>query len=135
MWFLLGLVSGSSPFLPRDAMKARPMPSCGVCVCVCVCRYVCPSFVHSVKTNKDIFEIFSPSGSHSILVYQTAWRESPLTGASNAGGVGRNRDYEPISGILASLPAVVRLQQARCCQHGRRWTTATVPPQVVTHRW
>ena len=27
---------GLSRFLPRDAMQARPMPSCGVCVCLCV---------------------------------------------------------------------------------------------------
>ena len=58
---------------------ARPMASWGVCVSV----------------------IFSPSGSHTILVfpYQTGWRYSngnPANGASNAGGVGRNRDSEPI---------------------------------------
>ena len=51
-----------------------------VCVCVCVCVTVCVSvtFVSCVKTNKDIFEIFSPSGSHTILVfpYQTWWRYS-----------------------------------------------------------
>jgi len=29
---------------------------------------------------------------------------------------------------------LLTLQQARCCQHGRMWTTATVA-QVVTHRW
>jgi len=44
-----------------------------VCVCVCVChvRTFC-------QTNKDIFEIFSPSGSQAILVfpYQTAWQYS-----------------------------------------------------------
>jgi len=36
---------------------------------------VCVTFVHSVKTNKDIFKFFfSPSGSHTILVFphQTA---------------------------------------------------------------
>ena len=34
------------------------------------------TFVHSVKTNKGMFEIFSPSGSHTILVfpYQTSWQ-------------------------------------------------------------
>jgi len=58
-------------FLPRDAMHkavARRMPSCGVCVCVSV------TFVDHVKMNKDIFKIFSPSGSHTILVFlcQTA---------------------------------------------------------------
>ena len=28
-------------FLPRDAMQARPMPSCGVCLCVCHVREFC----------------------------------------------------------------------------------------------
>jgi len=55
--------------------SAAYMPSCGMCVwgCVCVChvRTFC-------QTNKDIFEIFSPSGSQAILVfpYQTAWQYS-----------------------------------------------------------
>jgi len=78
--------------------------------CLSVCLFVCMSvtFVHSVKTNKDIFEIFSLSGSQAILVflYQTASQYSdvnPLTGASNAGGVGRNRNSEPISGFTALL--------------------------------
>ena len=44
----------------------------GVCVCVSV------TFVDHVHTNKDIFEFFSPSDSHIILVfpYQTGWRYS-----------------------------------------------------------
>ena len=55
------------------------------------CPSVRPSvtFVDHVKTNKHIFEIFSPSGSDAILVfpYQRGCRYSdgnPLTGASNA---------------------------------------------------
>ena len=59
--------------------------------CPSVCLSVRPSvtFVDHVKTNKHIFEMFLPSGSHTILVfpYQTGWRYSdgsPLTGASNA---------------------------------------------------
>jgi len=51
------------------------------------CLSVCPSvtFVDHVKTNKHIFENFSPSSSHAILVfpYQTGWRysdENPPTG-------------------------------------------------------
>jgi len=50
------------------------MPACGVCVSVCVSD----TFVSCVKTNKDIFEIYSPSGSHIILVfpYRTGWRYS-----------------------------------------------------------
>ena len=97
------------------------------CLCVCVCVSV--MFVSCVKTNKDIFEIFSPSGSHIILVfpYQTGWRYSD--GNRSNGGVecrciGRNRDSEPICLLLT-------LQQARCCKHGRRWTTATIS-KVVT---
>jgi len=76
----------------------------GLC---CHAAFVCVSvtFVNSVKTNKHIFRFFFPSASHTILVfpYQTSWRYSdgdPLTGASNAGGVGRNRDYELISGFI-----------------------------------
>jgi len=35
-------------FLPRDAMQARSMLSCGVCMFVCmfVCLFVCPSVCH-----------------------------------------------------------------------------------------
>jgi len=72
------------------------------------CLSVCVSvkFVDHVKTNKHIFKIFSPSGRHTILVfpYQMGWRysdENPLTGVSNAGGVGRNPDAEPIPGFSA----------------------------------
>jgi len=93
--------------------------------------FVCVSvtFVDCVYTNKDIFEIFSPSGSHTILVFphQTKWRYSdgnPLTLASNACGVKRHRDSDPICLLLT-------LRQARCCQHGRQWHTATIS-QVVT---
>ena len=80
-------------WLPRDAMQARPMPSCGVHPSVCVCLSV--TFVHSVKTNKHISNFFSPSCKHTILVfpYQTSWQCSdgdPLTGASNARGYKKN---------------------------------------------
>ena len=66
--------------------------------------------LHSVKMNKHIFKSFSPSGIQphhsSFSVYQTAQQwpiptGTPLTGASNAGGVGRNRYSEPISGFTA----------------------------------
>jgi len=73
------------------------MPSPGLHVSV--------TFVDHVKTNKGIFEIFSPSGSQAILVfqYQMGWRCSdgklgtPLTGASNAMGLWENDDFPPIS--------------------------------------
>ena len=63
---------------------------CLICICICisavvmrcfsVCLSVCVSvtFVDHVKTNKDVFEIFSLSDSHTILVFrhQTGWRYS-----------------------------------------------------------
>jgi len=62
---------------------------CRHAVSVCVCLSVCVSvtFVSCVKTNKDIFEIFSQSGSHTILLfsYQTGWRCSD--GSPPNGGV------------------------------------------------
>jgi len=59
--------------------------------------------VDSVETDKHIFKIFSLLGSQTILVfpYQMLSQYSdgdPLVGASNAGGVGTNRDCCPISG-------------------------------------
>ena len=55
-------------FLPRDAMHKRGLCHHAVPVCLSV------TFVSCVKTNKDIIKIFSPSGSHAILVFpcQTA---------------------------------------------------------------
>jgi len=94
------------------------MPSCGVCVCV--------TFVSCVKTNKDIVEIFSPSGRHTVLVfpYQTGWRYSdgnfPLTGASNAGGVGKKRDSERISGFAAYRSAVSSTARVAKCEKQSR---------------
>ena len=89
------------------------------CAMLCKRSLSCPSvtFVHPVKMNKHIFKNFSPLGSQATLVfpYHTAWQYSNanrLMGASNAGGVGRNRDSEPTSGFTAwcqrcSWPAVV----------------------------
>jgi len=60
-----------------------------VCVCVCLSAYVSVTFVDHVKTNKHIFELFSPSGSHTILVfpYQTGWRYSDGNRPPPNGGV------------------------------------------------
>jgi len=64
------------------------------------------TFVDHVQTNTHIFKKFSPSGSRTILVFHTKWdgdipTGTPLTGALNAGGLGRNHDSEPISGFIA----------------------------------
>ena len=100
------------------------------------CPSVCPSvtFVNSVKTNKRIFNFFSPTGSHIILVflYQTSmaifrWGLPPITGASNAaGGVGRNRDSEPTPGSI------------ECCERLERqvqYTRRDRPWRVDDTRW
>jgi len=50
------------------------------------------------------------------------FRRKPPKGVANAGGVGRNRDSEPISS------RAVNAATARCYQHG-----AVGPWQVVTH--
>ena len=77
----------------------------------CLSVRVSVTFVSTVKMNKHIIESFSLSGSHTILVFpcKTALQNSdwnPPNGASNAGGVGRNRDSESISGfcLLLTLP-------------------------------
>ena len=77
-----------------------------LCISAAIAGMRCPSvtFVCCVKTNKNIFEIFSPLGSQAILVFlcQTVLlcdipTGIPLTGASNAGAVGKQRDSERIS--------------------------------------
>ena len=81
------MTDGCQSFLPRDAMLSCSVrPSC-------VCLSVCPSvmFVDHVKTNKHIFEFFSPSGSDTILVfpYQRGSRYSdgnPLNGGVECKG-------------------------------------------------
>jgi len=109
-------------------MQVRLMLSCGVCVCV--------TFVHSVKTDKYIFQIFSLSGSHTILVFpdQTAWQYSDgnlPNGGVEAGGVGRNLDSEPISGFIACCEPFQRQMQIHIAaiDHGEFITL------VAAKRW
>ena len=84
---------------------ARLLPSPGVCLSV--------TFVSSAKTNKDIFEIFSPFGSLAILVfpYQTGWRYS--NGASNARGYEKIDDFRPISRCISETVIVRWAHAAR----------------------
>ena len=79
--------------LCRHAVSVR------LCVCVCLC--LSRSWFLSKRIN--LSSIFSPVGSHTILVfsYQISWQYAdgnpPPTAALNASGVGRNRDSEWIS--------------------------------------
>ena len=91
-------------------------------LCICVCVRVSVTFVDCVETNKHSIKIFSPSGSHAILVVPCQWHSNipmgtPLTGASNGGGVGRNHNSEPLFGLTACVNAAT----GRCCKCGRRW--------------
>jgi len=103
-----------------------------VFVCLSVCLFV--TIVYSVKTNKHIFKILSESGSQAILVLSAPnvmaiFLMGPPTEASNAGGVDRNSDSEPISGFTA------------CCQRCNRPVVInTTPPDhgpasCDTYRW
>jgi len=118
-------------FLPRDAMHKHGICCHAVSVCVSICVSV--TFVICVKTNKHVFKFFSPPGSQAIVFQlQTAWRYSdgnpPNGGVECRWGKQKSRflAYIWLSCLLLTL------QQARCCQHSRRWT---IVAQVVTHRW
>jgi len=86
---------------------------------------VCPSvtFVNCAKKNK---EIFSTSGSHTILVFFHTKRHgnirtgTPLTGASNAGGVGKKRDYGRKSGFAAYRSTVLSTVLVANCEKQSR---------------
>ena len=106
--------------------------------CLCVCLSV--TFVDCVKTNNHSINIFFTIGQphHSILFScQTAQQYSDGN-PHNWWDIGINRDSEPISGLTACVNNLTYTslfnEQARCCKHGRRLTTATVS-QVMTHRW
>jgi len=84
---------------------------------VSVCLSVRPSvtFVDHVKTNKDIFEIFSPSGSDTILVFfipngmAIFPLEPPNGGIECRRGIGRNRDC----GLIAGYGRLLDVQSAK----------------------
>ena len=83
------------------------------------CLSVCPSvtFVDHVKMNKHIFEIFAPSGSHTILVipYQTG---NPAKGGVECRwGIGTNRDSCLIAGYrrLLDVRSAKNIYRRRSC--------------------
>ena len=65
-----------------------------------------------------------------VFLYQTSWQYSdgnPLTGASNAGGVGTNRDSGWIAGYW--------LMTAVVCDPQVRLSTVQFIAQAVMHKW
>ena len=91
------------------------MPCISAAIAVMRCPSVCPSvtFVDHVKTNKHFFEIFSPLGSRTILVfpYQTGRRYSdgnpPNGDVECRSGIGRNRDSGLIAGYRRLLDVCI----------------------------
>ena len=81
--------------LPCDAMHSAAIAGMR---CPSVCLSV--TFMSCAKTNKDIFEIFSPCGSQTILVfpYQTGWRYSngnhPNGGVECKGGMKKLKIFD-----------------------------------------
>ena len=92
-------------FLPRHTICISAAYAVMWCLCVCICVRVSVTFVSCVKTNKHIIKLFSPSGSHTILVFpcQTAWQYSD--GDPPNGGVecrwGRSRFWGYLALVLA----------------------------------
>ena len=66
------------------------MPSCGVCVCVCVC--LSRSWIMSKRINisSTFFTTRLPHHSSFSIPNGVAIYRRGLTGASNAGGIGKN---------------------------------------------
>jgi len=90
----------------------------------CVRPSVCMSRSCILSKRINISSIFFTSGCHTILVfpYQTSGQyptETPITGASNAGGVWKNRCFRPVSRFIA------------CCQRCDRQAS---PRQVSSTR-
>jgi len=118
----------------RFSARCYARAACAIMRCLSVCLSVC-HVVNSVKTKKHIFKFLSPSASHTCILvffqYQTAWQYSdgnPITGASNAGVVGRNRDSEPISGSITCCERSER----RCQVQYTQLRVATDPGELMT---
>jgi len=121
-------------FLPRDAMH-----KCGYCRHAVPVRLSVRLSVYHVRGScqnekKYIFEIFSPLGSHTILVfpYQTGWRYSDGNprnrGVECRWGIGRNRDSGLTAGYRRSLDVrsaknIYRRRSWVCIWHSRPRTT------------
>jgi len=65
--------------------------------------------VDSVETNKHVFKIFSPSGSHTILIFFRTKRHGNIPTAThpimawNAKGGMKNHDFRVISRFISEL--------------------------------
>jgi len=103
-------------FLPRDAMHKRGLCRHAVSVCpsICVSVRLSRSWIMSKRINISS-NFFSPSGSHTILVfpYQRGCRYShgnpPNGGVECRWDIGRNRD----SGLIAGYRRLLDVRSAK----------------------
>ena len=76
-----------------------------VCLAVCLCDCVSRSWILSkrITVSSDFFhrQVAKPFTFLHTKRYGDIPMETPFMGASNAGGICRNRDYEPTSGSIA----------------------------------
>jgi len=95
---------------------------------VSVRLFVCLSvkFVYSVEMSKHILRLIDPTR-HSSFPYGNILTGTSLTGASNAAGVGKNRDSRPISGY--------RIDDCWTCEQQLRQSTVQFIAQttMATH--
>ena len=103
---------------------------CGLCRHpVSVRLFVCLSvkFVYSVEMSKHILRLIDPTR-HSSFPYGNILTGTSLTGASNAAGVGKNRDSRPISGY--------RIDDCWTCEQQLRQSTVQFIAQttMATHQ-
>jgi len=113
--------------------KARPMPSCGVCLSVCQVRGSCQNestlsskFVHHRVTIPFYFFHTKQRGDIPTGTLQT-W-------ASNAGGVGKKRDSGRISGFTAYRSTVLSTVPVAKCEKQRRderQRASSTPPRPL----
>ena len=94
------------------------LPACGVCLSV----RLSVTFVSCAKTNKNIFEIFSSSGSQTILVFQlqTGWRYSDWN--SPNGGV-ECKGYEKIDEFLPIFRSISETVIVRWAHAARQFVS------------
>ena len=124
----------------RKLLKAHfsaAWSSLALAVMRCLCVSV--TFANSVKTNKRIFKIFSPSGSQTILFfqYQTAWQYSDGNLANRGFECMWGANSEHIAGftsVLWTVPAASAIHLA-AIDHAEFITLVAVKwPSLLTAR-
>ena len=105
---------------------------------VSVCLSVCPSRSCILSKRINISsKFFSPSGSQGIIIfqYQTPWQYSDGNPPNEGVECRWGRQKSRLWAYMWLNCLMLALQQSRCCQNGRRWTTVTVqrPTSWVWH--